>query len=83
MTKYISGERIKTLMSLMGRTEYSGRHRLAPQLQGDSASVIFLTDALADNDEYHLCPRGVWRMTLHYPADELASLEGMPSSPWL
>ena len=37
MTKYISG--IKVLLSRMGMKEYSRRHHLAPQLQGDSAPL--------------------------------------------
>ena len=71
MTKYISGERIKMLLIRMGMMEYSGRHHLAPQLQGDSDNAASLTEsccvqiieyraspASAANDEYHLCPRG-------------------------
>ena len=71
MTKYISGERIKMLLNRLGMTEYSGRHHLAPQLQGNSDDVTFLVEscgvqmidsrtspASAANDEYHLCPRG-------------------------
>ena len=70
MTKYISGERIKMLLNRWGMTEYSGRHHLAPQLQGNSDDVTFLVEscgvqmidsrtspASAANDEYHLCPR--------------------------
>ena len=45
MTKYISGERIKMLLNRLGMTEYSGRHHLAPQLQGNSDDVTFLVES--------------------------------------
>ena len=54
MTKYVSGERIKMLLIRMGMTEYSGRHHLAPQLQGDSDNAASLMES---NDGYHLCLR--------------------------
>ena len=66
----VSGERIKMLLSRMGMTKYSGRHHLAPQLQGNSDDDTFLVEscgvqmidsrtspASAANDECHLCPR--------------------------
>ena len=44
-TKYISGERIKMLLNRRGMTEYSGRHHLAPQWQGDSYNATSLMES--------------------------------------
>ena len=41
MTEEISGDCVKTLMHHMSMTEYSGRHRLAPLVQGYHACSIF------------------------------------------
>ena len=45
MTKYLDGARIRALLSRLGMREYSGRHHLAPQLQGDSATTMSLLES--------------------------------------